>query len=129
MTGIKAEFDTREVGKLAADIEKAPVSSLRRLQRVVDHDASELTDLAKANARRSAGKHGKWYPGSIGYDLTDGDLTAVIGPDVNDPKGQGGMSFEYGSRNQKPHLDLNRAMDVIGPKFERDVIDAAEVDL
>jgi hypothetical protein len=27
---------------------------------------------------------------------------------------QGGMSFEFGSRNQPPHLDLNRSADIIG---------------
>jgi hypothetical protein len=35
------------------------------------------------------------------------------GPDIARP--QGGMSFEYGSRNQPPHLDLARSADLIGP--------------
>ena len=32
-------------------------------------------------------------------------------------KPQGDMSFERGSRNQPPHLDLNRSADVIGPQL------------
>ena len=33
------------------------------------------------------------------------------------------MSFEWGSRNQPPHLDLNRAADVIVPKWVSDLRD------
>jgi hypothetical protein len=37
---------------------------------------------------------------------------------------QGGMSFEYGSRNQPPHLDGLHALDTIGPRVES-MFDAA----
>jgi hypothetical protein len=30
------------------------------------------------------------------------------------------MSFEYGSRNQPPHLDLNKSADLIGPQLAKD---------
>jgi len=85
------------------------------------------TTLAKANAKRTAGDHGKHYPASItsemhsGLGLFGNTISGEYGPDVARP--QGGMSFEFGSRNQPPHLDLARSADVVGPSFERSVHD------
>ena len=75
----------------------------------------------------TVGEHGSLYPRTIGYDTYDGGLTAEIGPDVAMP--QGGMSFEYGSSNQPPHLDLNRAADDVARVFPKMVRDAAGLDL
>jgi hypothetical protein len=35
------------------------------------------------------------------------------------------MSFEFGSRNQPPHLDLAKSADLAGPMFARDVAKVA----
>lgn len=84
-------------------------------------------DLARTNARRTAGKHGKHYPKAITAEMHTGGglfgnmISGEYGPDASRP--QGGMSFEFGSRNQPPHLDLARSADVIGPAFERSVRD------
>ena len=51
--------------------------------------------------------------------LGGGEITAAYGPDSSLP--QGGMSFEEGSRNQPPHNDLANSLDLIRPKFHRDV--------
>lgn len=78
--------------------------------------------LAQDYARISAGKHGRLYPRAfssemrgtlVGFGATV--VSGEYGPDIAKP--QGGMSFERGSRNQKPHLDLARSADRIGPTF------------
>lgn len=79
--------------------------------------------LAQDYARVSAGKHGRLYPRAFSSEarrmfLGYGSMiaSAEYGPDIAKP--QGGMSFERGSRNQKPHLDLARSADRIAPTFQ-----------
>lgn len=123
------EYKTFELKKLTLDIEKAAAYTAPRLLLAVRRSAEELRDDWRKNARSTARRHGKYYPPAVGFDLEDRGLRAVIGPDINHPRGQGGMAFEYGSRNQPPHLDGNRAADVVGPKFVKRVNDAAGLDL
>lgn len=82
--------------------------------------------LAQDYARISAGQHGKLYPRAMSSEMhatfTGFGVTihsGEYGPDIAKP--QGGMSFERGSRNQKPHLDLARSADRIAPSFQREV--------
>lgn len=114
---------TGGVSDLARDLAAIPIKAGRDMARAVRRNANQGNRLAKANAKVSAGKHGKHYPNAITAEA----LTPLIweyGPDVAMP--QGGMSFEYGSRNQRPHLDLARSADVQGPKFADDVADLPE---
>lgn len=126
-TRISADFDAHEARKLALDIQAGGERAQLRCRRVVKGDANELKQLWRKNARKTAARHGKRYPRAIGYDIEGGGFRAVIGPDALMP--QAGMSFEYGSRNQKPHLDGNRAADVVFPQFRKNIADAAELDL
>lgn len=119
------------VNDLIADMTKIRKEAPTVLNGIVRDGIRAGTVLAKDNARRSAGKHGKRYPAAITsqmrtpYHYGDGTIFhGEYGPDISRP--QGGMSFEYGSRNQKPHLDLNRSADVIGPQFPREVGDAVD---
>lgn len=88
--------------------------------------------LARDFAKKSSGRHGKRYPNAFGAELhgaasslTGGALiSGEYGPDTDAP--QGGMSFERGSRNQKPHLDLSRSADVIAPSFAQEVGDMVD---
>lgn len=82
--------------------------------------------LAQDYAKVSAGKHGKLYPRAFSTEMhrTFAGFGSVVvsgeyGPDIAKP--QGGMSFERGSRNQKPHLDLARSADRIAPSFQQEV--------
>lgn len=80
--------------------------------------------LARDNARRTARRHGKHYPNSITPEmkLVSGGFGLIVGEYGPDPaKRQGGMSFEMGSRNQPPHLDLAKSADIIGPAFAGEV--------
>ncbi|HET7386850.1 MAG TPA: hypothetical protein VFJ19_09345 [Nocardioidaceae bacterium] len=112
---------------LARDLHKAAAELPERTAAVVEHAAVNLKNGWRENARRSAGKHGKHYPASIGYDelrRNGGNVWTDVGPDSSMP--QGGMSFEYGSRNQPPHLDGNRAADVEAPRFLKAMGDLAD---
>ena len=79
-------------------------------------DSSNIRDLATDFSSVPARKHGKHYHRAITAEKKHPlGLTWAYGPDVAKP--QGDMSFERGSRNQPPHLDLNRSADVIGPQL------------
>ena len=72
-----------------------------------------------ANATATAGTHGKHYPKSITAErtLSIGSIGVEVGPDSGMPQGGMGPGFEYGSVNQPPHLDGNKAADVHEPQF------------
>jgi hypothetical protein len=85
----------------------------------VEDSAEELRDVWRSNATVTAGKHGKHYPKSINYKMIPS--LSAIEADIEPTEGmkQAGMSFEFGSRNQPPHLDGQRAMDSVSPNIER----------
>ncbi len=91
-------------------------------RKIVKKSGEDLRDGWKANAAASSGRHGKHYPKSI--KSRPSGLTALIEPDAGMP--QGGMSFEFGSANQPPHLDGEKAMQVEEPRFESALSKAAE---
>lgn len=102
------------LGDLRRDCERITLKAPSELRKVVRDSLRDGERLARENARRTARSHGKHYPKSITSEMT-GLLRGEYGPDSARP--QGGMSFEYGSRNQKPHLDLNRSADEVGFTF------------
>lgn len=106
-----ARFNYHEVYDLAQDIFQAEMAAKRGGKDVVREAAQRLTRDWRENAKDTAGSHGKLYPHTIGFDgpRGTGRITAVVGPDAALP--QGGMSFEWGSINQPPHMDGNRAAD------------------
>lgn len=113
------------IGDLASDLRKIPAMAVRDMKKTVRQAAIVGNTVAKDNARRTAGKHGKHYPKSFTWETASfygfggGEFVAIYGPDAARP--QGGMSFEHGSRNQPPHLDLNKSADLIGPSFAQEV--------
>lgn len=115
------------VADLAADLAGIAKRVRPDMRAVVRDGLTVGRELAKGNARRTAGSHGKHYPRAItsemhtGLGLFGNTISGEYGPDIARP--QGGMSFEFGSRNQPPHLDLARSADVVGPSFERSVDD------
>jgi hypothetical protein len=117
---------THTIGDLARDLAQVPVKAAKECQGIVRDGAKAGAILARANAERTAGAHGKHYPKSITSEQRKPFMgfgasvfSAEYGPDA--AKLQGGMSFEYGSRNQPPHLDLARSADVIGPSLGQEV--------
>jgi hypothetical protein len=105
---------TGGVSDLRRDLESIPVKAVRGFAVAVRDTAREGNRLAKGFARESAGAHGKHYHKAFSTEPIS-LLSWEYGPDAAKP--QGGMSFERGSRNQPPHLDLARSADIIGPKL------------
>lgn len=99
---------------LTSDLRKIPVLLVQDGAKAVRSSATEGNKVAKGIAKRTAGKHGKHYPNSFTTEAKSA-LSWEYGPDAARP--QGGMSFEFGSRNQPPHLDLAKSADIIAPKF------------
>lgn len=114
-------FDARELTSLAADFGDIERESLPAMRSVIQEASSDLKEAWRASARETAGAHGRHYPNSITYEtrLLASAVEGEIGPDPSRP--QGGMSFEYGSVNQPPHLNGNRAADELVPLIERRV--------
>lgn len=105
------------LSQLADDLARAGSGIAAEMEKPVRQSGRELRDEARSRARKTAGRHGKYYPASITDEVRmgDGGIFAEVGPDPDKP--QGGMSFEYGSANQPPHNDINGAADVMEPKF------------
>lgn len=114
------------IDDLASDMAAIPPRAAKDMAETVRRGIYVGNTLAKDFAKRSAGKHGKLYSRAFstqmrrpyfgsGFNVYSGEY----GPDISKP--QGGMSFEFGSRNQPPHLDLARSADTIGPAFAGEV--------
>lgn len=114
-------FDSSGIRDLAADYGRVPLLATKRVDAAVSKVANRGNLIAKNFARESAGDTGKLY--HLAFEAERERVgTFVYGPNAAMP--QGGMSFEYGSRNSPPHLDLNRSADIIGPMLSREVRDA-----
>jgi hypothetical protein len=149
MARIRYSWEHSEVALLAANLAVAPANTEAELELTVRRSANRLTTLWRADARASSGKHGKRYPQAIRPHI-DG-LEAYVQPDPEMP--QGGMAFEYGGPSvvrfpssspdaygaavtpgtrvgqNKPHLSMNKAADIVFPEFHREVADEAVIRL
>ena len=72
------------------------------------------------NAKMTSGAHGRHYPKSITSNLalTVGSVAVDVGPDRERKQGGMGPGFEFGSKNQPPHLDGLKAMNSIEAEVE-----------
>lgn len=116
-----------ELRALAHDLREAPVKAQAAAVGVVRHGALNVKRGWQDNARTSAGRHGRRYPSSIGYDtdIDKGHIEAEIGPDKNRPQGALGNLIEFGSVHNPPHNDGGRALRVEAPKFEHALAEVA----
>lgn len=114
-----------DIGDLANDCVAVARRVKPDMRGVVRDGIRAGNELAKGFAKQSAGKHGKHYYKAFRAEMTTslfgaaGDISGEYGP-VRGMR-QGDMSFEWGSRNQRPHLDLNRSADIIGGSFAQEV--------
>lgn len=112
--------DTSDLVALSRDLGKTGRKVTPTMVKVFTEAGVDLRDQWRENATATAGEHGKHYPKSITHELkVSTSIVVEIGPDKALP--QGGMSFEYGSVNQPPHLDGQRAADSEIPKIDRRV--------
>jgi hypothetical protein len=109
---------------LARDFEAAPARVGSAIFDAYRGAGEGFRDDWKHNAASTAGEHGKWYPDAITTEMKFAGLGVEVetGPERG-PK-QGGMSFEFGSRNQPPHLDGLRAMPLAAARLDK-LTDAA----
>lgn len=113
-------IDTSELTALSRDLGKVSAGTAAAMYDVIAEGAKDLRDEWRANARATSGEHGKYYPDSITFDMRVGrSITAEIGPDPRLKQGSMGPGFEYGSVNQPPHLDGQRAADTVVPRIDR----------
>ena len=116
--------DASEVYKLAGDLTAVTAKMVPALRAGMQGAGESFAEAWKSNARATSGQHGVHYPDAISAELVFdlGGVSVDVGPETGKP--QGGMSFEFGSQNQPPHLDGLRAMKFVEPQVER-IIDAA----
>lgn len=120
---MSVHIDSRQIHVLADDFDKIPNRATHLVANAVERTAKDGNRIAKGFARSSAGRHGKLYPRAFSAESAGLlGLSWVYGPVSAMP--QGGMSFEFGSRNQPPHLDLTKSADVIGPLLSKRIADA-----
>lgn len=93
---------------------------------VVSQGVRVGNQVAKDNARRTAGAHGRDYPNAFRTEMSPTYHASIAnvyqgtyGPLSALP--QGDMEFEFGSRNQPPHLDLAKSADLVGPAMPGEV--------
>lgn len=119
---VSLRVDHRGLTDLASDLAGLPPQIARDSIATVRDGARAGAMLARANAEQTSGSHGKHHPRAyssemsrpVGFGGTFG-YAAEYGPDASKP--QGGMSFEEGSRNQRPHRPLRRTLPMIVPAF------------
>ena len=109
--------DASQVTALAHDFGLATYAIHTEARKVVFKGAMNVKRGWDRNVRSSAGRVASRYAGSIGFTLSDGDLTAEI-----EAQGGGagfGAILEYGTATSPPHNDAKNALDAEAPKFER----------
>lgn len=114
---MRVSWDASGLGGLATEITAGAEELGVAARDLVDETATGIERDWRKNATETAGRHGKHYPRSIKKHMLADGLTAEIEPDEG--MRQGGMSFEFGSSKQPPHLDGQRALDDNAPKFVR----------
>ena len=90
------------------------------LRSAVTAEAEQVKREWVEDATVKSGRHGKHYPKSITFETRSvGPLhvEAEVGPDAS--MKQGGMSFEFGSRNQPPHLSGQKAAQGLEDRLEK----------
>lgn len=105
------------LGDWIGKLDYAAAAAKTQLPDAVETNAKDGRDAAKTFARRTAGAHGVHYPSRIDAEA----ITPLVWEYGPHGRPQGEMSFEWGSRNQKPHRDLARSADIVGPSLARDV--------
>lgn len=109
-----------EVFALAKDFQNASSEVASALYDTFAQEGDNFAEDWADNARQTSGEHGKHYPGTITSEtrLSLGILVET-GPESGRPQGGMGPGFEFGSRNQPPHLDGLQAMGPAEARLER----------
>lgn len=116
-----------EIFDLARDLGASPRAVASGLFDAFKGAGDGFCDDWQSNARATSGEHGKHYPNAITSEVRLGALASVTietGPESGRKQGGMGPGFEFGSRNQPPHLDGLQAMPIAERRLDR-LADAA----
>lgn len=118
--------DASEVYRLGADLSQVGAKTVPATRGVLAETGVAFANEWASNAREASGEHGKHYPASIDSELVFdiGGISVDVGPNRAKKQGSMGRGFEFGSKNQPPHLDGLRALDGMQMRAER-MMDAA----
>ncbi|WP_113704597.1 hypothetical protein [Nonomuraea lactucae] len=110
-----------DLDKLAADLAAEGDAAIKLTYDAVRDQAQQLQRTWRANARRTARRHGKHYPSSITNEQIPSTSAAIweVGPEIGKKQGSMGVGFEYGSSNQPPHWDGTNAAVQQEPKLHQ----------
>lgn len=111
--------DASEIYALAGDLAEVGAKAVPAVRAGMQSAGEMFAETWASNARATSGEHGVHYPASITAELVFdlGGVSVDVGPESGRP--QGGMSFEFGSQNQPPHLDGLRALGPADTKLTR----------
>lgn len=112
---------------IARDLDVAADKTHENVRKAVEVTARHVKDDARSAAKR-IGRHAKYYPYSISYDITDGGtgVSAEIGPDKHGPQGALGNLLEFGSIHNAPRPHLGPALQKNVSDFEHGLLKATE---
>lgn len=117
---------THNIDDLANDLAAIAKRVRPDMREVVREGIKAGNELAQGYARTNSGTHGKHYPRAFsaemhrGLGLFGNTISGEYGPDI--AKKQGGMAFEDGPGPQtRPHNNLRKSADLIGPQFVNEV--------
>lgn len=118
--------DASEVYSLAGDLSQVGARTVPALRGVMRDLGDALAKEWRENAIETSGEHGKHYPNSITSRLALGLSRIEVEAYADPAKRQGSMArgFEFGSRNQPPHLDGLRALTSVAPRADRVIASA-----
>lgn len=122
---VKVEVDGLEA--IARDLDVAADKTHENVYKATEVTARHVKDDARTAAKR-IGRHAKYYPYSISYDMeeTSTSAGAEIGPDKYGPQGALGNLLEYGSIHNAPRPHLGPALQKNIDDFERGLLRATE---
>lgn len=109
------------IGGLRRDMDKIARTAAPKMSRVVKRNTTQGEKLTQRIARGAAGPHGLNYWKRITSEMV-GPLTGEYGPTGEVAGNAVGAGWRHGPGN----TDLEKSLDVQGPKFAKDVGDVAD---
>lgn len=112
---------THSIGALAADCATIATTTKLKMSKVVKRNTEQGNKVAQGIARGRSGIHGKNYWKRLSAEMI-GPLEGEYGPhgDVV------GNAVGAGWRHGPPNTDLEKSLDIQGPKFAADVSATAD---
>jgi hypothetical protein len=108
------EVDASELTTLAYWLNASGDRLSRPVAEVTRKTGDQHANAWRASARRTSGSHGRRYPPTIRNRFTSGTGWAESETGSSSAATRG---YEYGSRNQPPHLDGTKAFDKAAEDF------------